>query len=544
VSADWPWDVLDMRPSGDVRAIRRAYAAALKSGDYDSDTDGFMALREARDVALALAETIEIDDFDVGLGGDEVPAVVVQDRLITDADIASVEPTPAVIERPADPIVARHEPPPQEFSPQSELEGRPLEDMYQALYDALIQPFDQYRQTLDQASPAVRLEAILQDPRLAELSVHDAADAIISEIFVRTMPASDDLVPRASAYFGWAERASQIDISPAVRILMERGETLAFLSEVKQRGHRLNGAWRVMSRPPRSVSWPLWASKKRVNELMQLVRVRHPMLEQELNGEQVGNWEFQGRASGAPIGWIAFGCYLAFVILIGPITSVLDPSGNRPRTAIDFMPPLTTVNADLGKALRGMLGDAASVEDLKKGNPPLYADLAFRWQDDRLAGVPYDVYAAGVRSVLIDRAVRSYSRISYKTLVEQWRIRRDAAKEGVPRLPTRCTISLSIAGLLPMQMSDALAKRVRANIAQSLIEAKDPLPALTEYYSYSIPGSIVMDTAQRLKMTRDQVERVLQNGEETEIKCRVREALVDATLAAPKSEAIEVLRGM
>lgn len=59
-SPAWPFDVLGMDNSDlDRKAIRRAYARRLKEIDQNADVEGFQALREAYDFALAMAGTSE-----------------------------------------------------------------------------------------------------------------------------------------------------------------------------------------------------------------------------------------------------------------------------------------------------------------------------------------------------------------------------------------------------------------------------------------------------------------------------------------------------
>ena len=50
------WDQLDLEPTHDVRAIKRAYATRLKHIRPDEDAPAFQALREARDEALWAAQ--------------------------------------------------------------------------------------------------------------------------------------------------------------------------------------------------------------------------------------------------------------------------------------------------------------------------------------------------------------------------------------------------------------------------------------------------------------------------------------------------------
>lgn len=108
----YPWSVLEIEPTSDEKAIRKAYAAKLRVTRPDEDPEGFQALLEARDVALMrsrhMEQTEEADDAvpaepdmpaDAGagdeapwagrIGGDADPGVVMfEGSLTTDAAVA------------------------------------------------------------------------------------------------------------------------------------------------------------------------------------------------------------------------------------------------------------------------------------------------------------------------------------------------------------------------------------------------------------------------------------------------------------------------
>ena len=56
------WEILHIAPTGDERAIRRAYAKLLKSTRPDDDAEGYQRLREAFDEALARAPYIDEEE--------------------------------------------------------------------------------------------------------------------------------------------------------------------------------------------------------------------------------------------------------------------------------------------------------------------------------------------------------------------------------------------------------------------------------------------------------------------------------------------------
>ena len=71
------WQILDIEPTNDERAIKRAYAKQLKTTRPDDDAAAYQRLCEAFDYALAVAPHICIDadgDEDEDADGDIWPS--------------------------------------------------------------------------------------------------------------------------------------------------------------------------------------------------------------------------------------------------------------------------------------------------------------------------------------------------------------------------------------------------------------------------------------------------------------------------------------
>ena len=75
--ADFPTDPV-IFPSGDARAIRRAYAAALKAIDVEADPRAFVTLREAYEAALAAAERAPAPAAPIAAPRDRAEAALLQ----------------------------------------------------------------------------------------------------------------------------------------------------------------------------------------------------------------------------------------------------------------------------------------------------------------------------------------------------------------------------------------------------------------------------------------------------------------------------------
>ena len=73
------WQILQIEPTGDTRAIKRAYAKLLKTTRPDDDAAAYQALREAFDEALAIAPHLLADEdaddwsFDGDTAGETPP---------------------------------------------------------------------------------------------------------------------------------------------------------------------------------------------------------------------------------------------------------------------------------------------------------------------------------------------------------------------------------------------------------------------------------------------------------------------------------------
>lgn len=93
----WAWDQLQIAPTGDSRAIKRAYAVKLKSTRPDEDADAFQKLRQAYDHALQLAQAALTDEQEAAPAEEltAAPAWEASPSTVMQANPASLPAAPA-----------------------------------------------------------------------------------------------------------------------------------------------------------------------------------------------------------------------------------------------------------------------------------------------------------------------------------------------------------------------------------------------------------------------------------------------------------------
>jgi hypothetical protein len=206
------WQVLGIDPTDDLRTIRRAYAALLKTIDMESEPQRFIALREAYEAALS--------------GIRETPLPFAIEEAAPIADLSELVPVAmdgadrAAIQRIAGRI--RH----------LLQGGEPIAAIEDELTDLTLRMTAEIdRDTIDRQA--------------------DAEEWIVATITAH-LPRSDAMVHPAVAAFRWqARRYGQYRPDKAM-IVIDRMRELNFAQlQVLHEGGRHHLAWRTLQHPPR-----------------------------------------------------------------------------------------------------------------------------------------------------------------------------------------------------------------------------------------------------------------------------------------------------
>jgi hypothetical protein len=275
LSVPWFWRQLEIDPTGDRSAIRRAYSRLLKISNPEVDADAFQRLRAAYEMALAHAD------------GSPTRAAASRPTGREAADPALSRNLPAPAEARAEPPAqdARCDPVPSPADPQSDLHGA---------MRRVQRRFDE-RGPLDEKTVRRDLEVILSSPRLEHIDVYRETEAWLAGLLEANLPRSDPFLARANARFRWTSAGATLDRGNLGWAIAERLEDLGFLARFRKTRHVYHRALVELTRPPtprlslRAAVIPGLASE--VAGLLHLVRTICASLIVDLDPDAVAAWD-------------------------------------------------------------------------------------------------------------------------------------------------------------------------------------------------------------------------------------------------------------
>jgi hypothetical protein len=593
VTADSIWHVLDIAPTVDITAIRRAYSRQLKAMDVDLDPGAFMVLREARDLAMEYAaeagaasdapqqareaEPATDDGRESGfpaVGGAPVLSGWSEDAVsgsitatapigvdMTDYSAAADErvsiretsaPSGSVIAEVSTgvPVLEGYESV-QGVGIHRQSAPADLEERYQAFLALLFPPEERQEphSAEEQAALAGHFEALLADPRMAEVAFYADAERWFSESLAKAVPWSDTILKRAAGFFGWLDRAGEINLTPAITFVTDRIGMLDFLMAVQTKGHPLNDAWRELRKPANESSRRGWVKARKIHELLALVRRDYPDLETCFDWYRVSLWENPSEPSSSWSG----GWLFAFVAIQLLVTMCRYSGEQRPApTPVPLSEPIgqlteeviqADVDADISFALDRLFGGTLTLAELQRRNPALYRTLSSNWLVARDGNADREQFVKLVDRVMVERAARGRGRLRGELLVDQRSVDLDQALILKARDVKLCDGFFHGREVPPYLIAADLRARQRALTIRTLLEVDgDPRPpGETDTKSFTLSGAMVEAVAKRAGMDPETLMTALNEGGTASQRCDARIALLATVLALPSAERLKLL---
>ncbi|WP_242116962.1 hypothetical protein [Sphingomonas lacusdianchii] len=486
------WATLDLDPTTDRSAIRKAYAARLKAMDVDADPAGFAALRAARDAALAgVAEVVT----GPALEADLPPVPSVESEPETDPELA-----------------AFHE---------------AINAHFHAL-EALLFPDHDAPPTPEELEAIEHHGlALLADPRLEQVDFAASAERWFSEMLAATIPRCDPLLEPAAATFGWIDRRDDYALPAEALAIVERIGAIRFTKLVGDPAHRLHRAWVELNRGDERRA-PLWNSRKPRRELLSLIRDRYPMVESWLEPQRVADVDGPDTAIiGVPV-WL-----IMFLIVVG--LRIFFSLGGQPDVLPDTPPRITYV-AEPNQIARELTGKG--VVQLADIHPELATEIRATVTEMNATSSE-----GKMRSILNDLARRRISsglaHAPDALLRDIARFDLDGKRAFAASDPIRCNDFRFPTG--EALLTTALRARQTELIHRTVLKS-DSVP-VTGSGRFEISGAFIDDILRRSGVPEGRMVEALSGKGEHDDICRVEIALLETALEGGK-EGMAVLRAM
>lgn len=355
-----PWAILQIDPTDDLTAIKRAYAKQLKVTHPEDDAAGFQALREAYVAAQNHAKWAEQHkqwEAERAARGEPPPQVSEEDDLAGEDDFGGAEDITAQIiqgmdlppvspgrarpatpeEKAANPEVepaAPPEPPKPRVrvtaaaemdlaEPPAELkEIHEAEQRHVALIQQLVDLVADDNATESQRCDA--LEAVLKSPAMDMVIVNERTEHFLGGLIANNPRRTDEMVDRVINFFGW-DAARVGAWRPIAEAALRRREEVVELNYLRSPGTKGHGAYRALSQP--LTTWRKFTHRlaihrgSEVRTLLWNMQERLPGLMGELNAETVAWWE--DHFSRPRIGPIAlWGLFIGVVLGLGGLAAL------------------------------------------------------------------------------------------------------------------------------------------------------------------------------------------------------------------------------
>jgi hypothetical protein len=560
VSAD-PWDRLGIDRTTDEATIKRAYARQLKAIHPETDPAGFVALREARDRALALA------------------VMQVEASLAADARGWADEPP--------DPIDAPEEEEEEAVALVADALPAAVEDALRALH-AMV--FELGRRARPDAIAAQTEEVVALVPGLS-IDHGRAVEQFLAETIVQGTPRSDPMIDPAVRQFAWDAAAEGFERSPLIEWIMQRRDDRVFEIALETNNPGFASLLARLRRPlpPRGLGWTAWWEAPRVDYLLAYCDSRHPTTLAGLNRDTLAWWaafvEAQRRRS-FPLGWIhrrrlraiwgsriedgtvrSFSLFRVLFFLAMPYVGIWfvirgrqawdvralaiaycllffalpmlskAPPAPSPTAANVPQAYFQSRDADLNLLLRlGTAGQVSTI-DLAARNPALLTEMAKDWHAARLR----QDWIGLARNVgrKMDGALLAALRGPDDAIVRDHALAYTAQLRWLARISMEdCADFIEGRG---SGLSSAYADYRARLTARALLSGATPGPDLARTVSLTVPPAMLAAARERSGLDLASFRDALKGRGAAAARCNARIALLD-TAAISGPEGLDVLR--
>lgn len=577
MSGPLPWTLLAIAPTGDTRAIRRAYAAQLKAFDADSDPERFAALRAARDHALQLAASAEApSDVSPAAGLSAINPfrrLVLADALPMRGALAvalapDVDAPPWLVLAPRAGVagsVTRDVPIAADLTLVPPLCDTRLDGTIAAFaegdatqnggahFDAIIGIlFDsgERRQTMpspeEEAALLEHFNAIRTSRRIDEMAYYADVERWCADIIAHGAPASRCLMKPAADFFNWRARAGELGESDAIAFINRQIAVSDFIDTVSEPSHRWHRAWTELtsfahehSRRGRGVK------RQHVRELLEAVRRERPEVEQHFDGMRVALWENPRPKYDLPI--FPIGVAILFGLsLMSKCSDLQKPPVSPAETVFGSTalapPDLTKRMPEIDAALREAGFPTLSLAAAEADNPELANMLKSNWEIVAREGRGMQPLAGRLRAALDERVRMSFATAPAALVRDLRRLDVERARLVQRIGPERCDRYWEGSSEPPPSGFEQIEQAQAKLIDSFVLETRGPFSRGGR--DVTVPGYVIERIMAATRLPEQRVRASLQGEADAADRCAVRIALIEAALAIPARDGLPILRGI
>jgi hypothetical protein len=525
------WQTLGIERTGDIVTIRRAYARKLKAIDPEVDPAAFIALREARDMALGWAQLSapngEAEEEQEGAGDPRAFGTLVTDGPEDAALLGGDWQAPLLASLPFDEagLIERGAPDPIETAA-LELQSILFSDEGPA------------------PGEATRIEALtrflLDDPDLHSIERAAAAAAWFAQEAAAAAPRSDPMLPLLVHYFQWDKRHRDWDLDPNIAFLLERWRAYLFREEVLHPAHPDRDAWRELSSPEPRLAWRRWVRRAGVKRLLTRIRRDYPAAEGLLDPCRVALWDEHFAPDTAKMlkrsAFFLWLLFLAFKIATIDYMSVGEPS------------PMTLapgeVDGRIDRMVHALAPGHLTLAALESTDPALVNRLRARIRREKRFTSPSPETVEEIGAEIGSTYDRNLRSADYALQARYWQLRADELRWLASRNRGTCELPDRPGRDERRAPPPQLEARRAALVGEVLLHPAHRPEEANSSGRYSVPAWLIDDIAKRSGLSRDRLRAALKGQGSLQDRCSANIALIDAALAKGEKEAGAFVREM